>query len=142
MRKGNKCFVFDNNVLISAMIFNGSKPWEALKKASELGKLVISDETLDELNKTLLLERFNKYLPLEERLRSLKLFKNISEQVNISERVSICRDPDDDKFLSLAKACGAIAIITGDKDLLVLKSFENIPIISPSEFLKTFSTLL
>ncbi|MFO5470502.1 MAG: putative toxin-antitoxin system toxin component, PIN family, partial [Dolichospermum sp.] len=49
--------------------------------------------------------------------------------------VQVCRDPKDDKFLSLAIAGNANIIITGDEDLLVLKCYQNIPILSPKDFL-------
>ena len=46
----------------------------------------------------------------------------------------ICRDPNDDAILGTAVAGEGDCIITGDKDLLVLKHFGSIDIISPSEF--------
>jgi len=45
------------------------------------------------------------------------------------------RDPKDDKFLNLAIDASASCIITGDKDLLILHPFENIPILLPSDIL-------
>jgi len=47
---------------------------------------------------------------------------------------SVCRDREDDKILGLAVNAGADYIITGDKDLLVLKKFELITILTPREF--------
>jgi uncharacterized protein len=44
------------------------------------------------------------------------------------------RDPKDNKFLALAVS-GQADYLTGDKDLLVLKSIGAIPIVSPAEFL-------
>jgi predicted nucleic acid-binding protein len=46
------------------------------------------------------------------------------------------RDPDDLILLECAKAAGAEAIITGDKDLLTLKKYEGIPIITAREALE------
>jgi uncharacterized protein len=46
------------------------------------------------------------------------------------------RDPDDLHVLACAVGAEADAIVTGDKDLLVLKSFEGIPIIDATEALK------
>lgn len=136
--KRNKRFVFDTNVLVSAMLFSKGKPRKALNKAVRTGNVVVSDESLEELSETLLRERFNKYAPVEDRLQSLNLFKKFSKQFTVTVKVTLCRDPDDDKFLSLAKAARASSIVSGDKDLMVLKSFENIPIVTPSEFLKMF----
>jgi predicted nucleic acid-binding protein len=52
--------------------------------------------------------------------------------------IDACRDPKDNKFLELAVEAGAACIITGDKDLLVLNPFRNIPIFTPAEFLEKF----
>ena len=51
------------------------------------------------------------------------------------------RDPDDLPVLACAVAAGVDAIITGDKDLLSLKSFEGIPIIDAAEALKRLGLL-
>lgn len=53
-------------------------------------------------------------------------------------RISVCRDPKDNKFLELAVAANADCIVTGDKDLLVLNPFRGIKIISPADFLIQF----
>jgi predicted nucleic acid-binding protein len=52
--------------------------------------------------------------------------------------VTACRDPKDNKFLELAITAGASCIIKGDQDLLILHPFENIPIVSASDFLTLF----
>ena len=44
----------------------------------------------------------------------------------------VCRDPDDDQVLALAKAAQADLIVSGDDDLLVLQAFEGIPILAPA----------
>jgi predicted nucleic acid-binding protein len=46
----------------------------------------------------------------------------------------VCRDSDDIKVLGLAIAANADYIVTGDKDLLVLESFQGIPILNPRSF--------
>ena len=46
----------------------------------------------------------------------------------------ICRDSDDDNILALSVQSNADYIITGDTDLLEVKSFGEIPIISPRRF--------
>ena len=45
-----------------------------------------------------------------------------------------CRDATDIPVLGLALAAGADCIVTGDKDLLVLKKFKSIPILTPRDF--------
>jgi len=48
---------------------------------------------------------------------------------------SVCRDADDVMVLGTAVASEATCIITGDKDLLVLRQFGSVKILSPAEFL-------
>ncbi|MFM7715662.1 MAG: putative toxin-antitoxin system toxin component, PIN family, partial [Microcystis sp.] len=50
----------------------------------------------------------------------------------------VCSDLDDNKFLELAVSGMAQYIITGDKDLLILNTYQGIPIITPAEFLVIF----
>jgi len=46
----------------------------------------------------------------------------------------VCRDIDDDWVLATALAGKAQCIVTGDKDLLAIATFENIDIIAPVDF--------
>ena len=48
----------------------------------------------------------------------------------------VCRDRDDDLVLGTAMAAGADRIVTGDRDLLVLRRHENIELVTPREFLE------
>jgi predicted nucleic acid-binding protein len=54
------------------------------------------------------------------------------------ERIVACRDPRDDKFLELAVAGTAAALVTGDADLIALDPFRGIPIVTPAAFLERF----
>lgn len=47
---------------------------------------------------------------------------------------AVCRDPDDDQVIVGALAGGADAVITGDKDLLVLHPFRGIAMLRPRDF--------
>jgi putative PIN family toxin of toxin-antitoxin system len=53
----------------------------------------------------------------------------------------VCRDRDDDRVLATAVTGQCVAIVTGDRDLLVLDAFENIRIMTPSAFWKWESGL-
>jgi predicted nucleic acid-binding protein len=48
----------------------------------------------------------------------------------------VCRDASDDAVLACALAASADMIISGDDDLLSLRIFENIPILSPTNALQ------
>jgi predicted nucleic acid-binding protein len=59
-----------------------------------------------------------------------------AELVPIAERIAACRDPTDDKFLELAVNGHADLIVTGDRDLLALNPFRQIPIMTPADFVQ------
>ncbi|NUN98783.1 MAG: PIN domain-containing protein [Candidatus Omnitrophica bacterium] len=48
---------------------------------------------------------------------------------------TVLADPDDDMILATALAAKADVIVSGDRHLLDLHSFEGIPILSPRTFL-------
>ena len=48
----------------------------------------------------------------------------------------VCRDAPDDMVLATAVAAGADVLVTGDQDLLVLKKYRGIPIVTPRALLE------
>jgi uncharacterized protein len=131
-----KRVVIDNNALISRLLLPASTPALAVRKAVDTGQLVVSQPALDELADVLSREKFDPYISIEDRQQFLRLLGRIAEMVEIAYSVRACRDPRDDKFLELAVNGSAHVIITGDKDLLMLNPFRDIPIITPTEYLK------
>ncbi len=129
--------VLDTNVLLSANLSTTSKPAKALEKATiDNNRIFMSEETFSELLEVLLRPKFDKYFSSELRLKFLEKMKNDAIFVDIKHQIQVCRDPKDDKFLSLVAACQANFLITGDQDLLVLHPFQNTQIITPSDFLE------
>ena len=59
----------------------------------------------------------------------------VSEWVAITGAKMGCRDLDDDKLLETAMMGEADCLITGDRDLLVMSPFHDIPIVTPADFL-------
>jgi putative PIN family toxin of toxin-antitoxin system len=110
-------------------------PAIALIKARTIGTLLISDEIAAEYVRVFSKEKFNKYVPLYYRLSFIENIISNAIPVAITMPISACRDPLDDKFLSLAVAGKATCIISGDNDLLVLHPFRYIPILRPNDFL-------
>jgi len=131
-------FVFDTNVLVSAALFPGSVPRQAIDKAMGLGKLILSERVAEELAEILGRERFDRYVSQLSRNRFLATLIAQADILDIHEFLQVCRDPKDDKFLDLAVAGEATCIVTGDKDLLVLDPFRGIPIVTPRRFLDEF----
>ncbi len=131
-------FVFDTNTLISAHLLPSSTNRQAFDLAFEKGILVHSKETFTEFTEVFTRPKFDKYISLEDRLDAIRLLELRSQFIEITSPVIACRDPKDDKFLSLALTIKADSIITGDKDLLVLHPFREIPILNPTDFIDRF----
>jgi uncharacterized protein len=125
--------VVDTNVLISALLFEQSKPGQAVFRVLEHGKLLLSFPVLREIDEVLRRPKFDAYVLPEERERFLVDLVREAVLVEVSETVRACRDPRDDKFLDLALAGTASYLISGDPDLLALHPFREIPILTPGE---------
>ena len=97
--------------------------------------LLVSEATLAELTEVLGRPKFDPYASREDRQRFIGLMGGVSRIVHVERKIQACRDPKDDKFLDVALAGGARAIVTGDRDLLALNPFHDVPIILPAEFL-------
>jgi putative PIN family toxin of toxin-antitoxin system len=137
-KKKVKKIVLDTNILVSALLFKGE-----LSKIVDLwekGKIipVISKETFEEFKKVL---AYPKFSLTEKEVKSI-IEENVLpffEVVDITAKVSsVCRDPDDEKFLSCAIAASADFIVSGDKDLSDLSRYKSIKIIKVSDFIKMF----
>jgi predicted nucleic acid-binding protein len=59
--------------------------------------------------------------------------------VELAGTVKVCRDPDDSKLLEIAAVGRADCLVTGDQDLLVLRTFQEIPILTPARFLEVLT---
>lgn len=134
----NSLFVIDTNTLISAFLFRNSNPRKAFETVVKKGKVCSSDKTYNEFSEVLLRSKFDRYISAEEKLSALKYFKELSVFIEISEAITVCRDPKDNKFLELAVSADASCIITGDKDLIILHPFRGIPILNTTDFLDIF----
>jgi putative PIN family toxin of toxin-antitoxin system len=128
--------VFDSNVLLSALLFERSTPGQAVLRALDEWTVLISQELIVELQRALNRSKFDRYLDPGDRELFLELLILQGELIAVSTSVQQCRDPKDDHLLSLALDGNADYLITGDRDLLVLKRFGRTEIISPAELLQ------
>jgi uncharacterized protein len=130
-----KYFVIDVNVLISAFLFSNSKPRQALDKAQDLGIVLLSNSILFELIQVLSRAKFDRHLSQERRNELVNLLIQTALFIEPTEKIIECRDVKDNQYLELAIAGDGECIVTGDKDLLVLNPFREIPIITVQDFL-------
>lgn len=127
--------ILDTNILVSYIVWPGATIVKAVERAfgSKI-QLLTSHATYDEVQRKLA-QFIARGAVLPEKAEILLAMLNASaEWVTILQHVKLCRDPNDDKFLSLAMNGGADYIVTGDKDLLVLKKVGRTKIVTPKAF--------
>jgi len=123
--------VLDANVIVAAFAARGLCE-SVMEVCLSEHEIVLSEELLEEILKNLL-QKIKLPSGVVDAIG--ELLREHSNMVNpISIAPGVCRDPGDLKVLSLAVASKADYIVTGDKDLLVLKKFEGIPILNPRSF--------
>ena len=128
--------VLDTNTIVSGIGWSG--PPQAILNAAIQEKfvLLLSMDLLDELRRVLAYPRL-RFLSQTQVREVLALLPHIVITVEPEERIAVVRrDPSDNRVLECAVAGEATHIVTGDKDLLDLKSFRNIPIMTPAVFLR------
>jgi putative PIN family toxin of toxin-antitoxin system len=131
--------VFDTNVLVSYLLTHRPPIVTLIDRhlTQEDIVLVTAPELLEELDRVLQYPKLQRYCTEEERTRFVALLMALSEVVELPETIPrICRDPDDDQVIACAVAGGADVIVSGDRDLLVLKQVGDIPILSAAQFLE------
>jgi putative PIN family toxin of toxin-antitoxin system len=128
-------FVFDTNVLVSALLFEHSKPAQILFFALEQGEILLSTDVVNEIHEVIYRKKFDRYLSNEQRDEFLTALVQTGILVEITEDINVCRDPKDDMILELAICGRADMIVSGDDDLLVLHPFQGISILSPEDAL-------
>lgn len=130
-------YVFDTNIIVSALLFEDSKPALALQEALHQGNLLLSMEVAEELAEVLRRSKFDRHLKRKTREEFLRAFILDAVFVEIIKTIQVCRNPKDNKFLELAVNDNASHLITGDEDLLILNPFQGISILTPNQFLET-----
>lgn len=127
--------VVDTNVFVSAALKRNSLPYHVVRWIERHGGLLKSAATerqlLDVLGRPYIVG-----ITIPDLREGIIRMLTIAELVPISERITVCRDPTDDKFLELAVNGHADLIVSGDGDLLVLHPFRGIPIITPAAFVQ------
>jgi uncharacterized protein len=129
--------VFDTNVLASAFTSLGLCH-QIYERTLLTSKMVSCKKLLDELRRTLVAKMKVEPPLAEEIIAELTAEFDLVEPKSFSKPV--CRDADDDVVLATALAAKAEAIVTGDADLLVLKEFQGIKILSPRQFVELLDT--
>ena len=124
----------DTNVYVSALAFGG-KPLQILEMAAQgLIRLSISDAIIQETIRVL----GGKFKWEDPALRELDTtIRSIAEVVEPTLVIDVIEsDPPDNRVLECAAEAKSDYIVSGDRDLLKLGRFRDIPIVRVGEFLK------
>jgi len=125
--------VFDTNVLVSALVFPGGQGDAALRRIiAGTDRLLMSRAILDELLEVL----SRKFARDAEELAHVAVFvSELAMVVAPRRRLRVVKDDPDNRILECAIAGRAEAIVTGDKALLALANFRNIPVVTLRSYL-------
>jgi putative PIN family toxin of toxin-antitoxin system len=126
--------VLDTNVWISGLVYGGNPERIIRMFIDDKILAVTAEELLTELRRKIT-QRFPLYIPnlalLEESIREIAINVHLG-----TLRVQASRDYDDNKFIEAALIGNADFIVSGDKDLTDMGSYESIKILKPAEFLE------
>ena len=128
--------VFDTNVFISAFVVPGSQGERAFLLARQrrfdlCTSVPILTETAGRLR-----DKFGQ--DDEDIKQALRQIARAAAVVKPTSKLNVLRDVPDNRILECAVEAHADLVVTGDRHLLKLKRFENIPIIRLADFLRLF----
>jgi putative PIN family toxin of toxin-antitoxin system len=124
--------ILDTSVIVESLISSSdSNRCQSIIKilVQKQIELCVSKETFDELLSPKVLKSHH------QKMAKFKAwYKYSSVFYKPTTQVTICRDPKDNMFLELALESQAQYLISSDKDLLSIQSFNNTTIIHPLKF--------
>jgi putative PIN family toxin of toxin-antitoxin system len=129
--------VLDTNVVLSGLLWHGT-PHALLDRVREGTLIFISSPALlAELAEVIARPKYDAILVRSNtsRERSLVEVRELTEVIAPPPLAQpVCRDPDD--VLALGVVANVDCIVSGDSDLLTLKRFQGIAIVTPAEALR------
>lgn len=129
--------VIDSNAWVSAIVFDGN-PRKILEQAVERGFTIVSSEEIYTEVRRILSTKFPDFVHEFEQL--LAVLQPLIHPVRLgSLHINVSRDHDDNRVLETAVIGKAEYIISGDKDLLVIETYDSIMIVNPLDFLSVLS---
>jgi uncharacterized protein len=126
---------FDTNIWIS---FSIGKKMDKVKEIFLNDKIVIfiCPEIIEEFVRVSASRKIAKYLTRQRIIDTLDLMEAFTENKKVHSGKPISRDPKDDFLLSFSKENKLDYLVTGDKDLLVIKKYHSTLILTFKEFLE------
>lgn len=116
-----KNIVIDTNVWVSYLISNKYIKLDEIIQSDNF-QIFFSSQLLEELILTLNKPKLSKYIEQIDINNILNYIETNIEFITTKNNISICRDDKDNFLLSICYESNADYLVTGDKDLLVLKN--------------------
>ena len=129
--------VLDTNVVVAGLLWHGAP--------RRLIDLAIDDESIALYSSPVLIEELANTVGYQRFVKRIALFDTsiaalVAQYEAMVTLVSpihtprvVASDPDDDHVIACAVAANAKSIVSGDKHLLTIKSYQNISILSPAD---------
>lgn len=133
--------VIDTNVVVSST-FWGNVPRLVIERTVREAQPITSDDIVAELLRVLSYPKFEQELT-KRKTSALEIAQEFEASCEIVIPVEVpdyVRDPKDRIIFGCAVGGRADYIVSGDKDLTDLKSYEGIPILTPSQFLNLLNS--
>jgi len=125
--------LIDTNVIISGITARGHS-FEVIKDSTYRHEIYYTEHLLEEIQRIL-----STKFSLSNDVINFSIFiikRDFIKGKTADKIENVCRDPDDNQILADALVNEIEVIITGDGDLLDLKSYKGIKIIRPREYWK------
>jgi len=130
--------VVDTVVFVRALINPHGRWGRLLFQLCDRYTLVLSPPIIREILEVLYRSRLRERFPQIDEVAVdmvLAIFQK-AEVVEPKERLSICRDPNDDKMFECAAAGAADLIVSEDKDILAIGEFDGTRTVNAVEFIR------
>jgi putative PIN family toxin of toxin-antitoxin system len=124
-------FVLDVNVFVSGLLSRSGAPARLLERWLDGDfELVVSEQLLDELERTLAVAKLREHIPPDDAVEFVALVRDLADLAPdpADPPPTRSRDPNDDYLIALA-ASERARLVSGDTDLLTLE--EALPVVSP-----------
>ena len=138
-------WVLDTNVVLDLLHFDDA-PARPVRLALEDGRVrcVVAEGTLEELRRVLTYPEFA--LGPSQQVALLARYQALCEmaaRIGVDPGLPVCSDPDDQKFIELAAAVGAQALVSKDRAVLKLRRrcAPQFQIMTPAEAVRWLDTL-
>ena len=121
--------IIDTNLFISFLI--GKKLKSLKQRLTDASiELIFAEQNILEIKIVTSREKFRKYFDQNQVDDLIHFIQTTGKVYQINEVPTVCRDPKDDFLLELAKISNADFLVTGDKDLIDMRSFGETAIIT------------